>query len=406
MNTISKLTWLLLGFVGWSLVMRTIYTHNIIPQTPQNLDTEKASIQAMQSIYDILSEWYYDKEKLSFTGMRAGSIKWFVDAIQDPYTEYFTTEQNTDFMGALKWEEEFEGIGAAVAKKDEWVQIQEVFKGTPAAIAWLIPLDIVLEIDWEKTQNMTLTDAVKKIRGPKWSTVKLMVYRASEKDANKRVFTLEVTRNAVQIPSVSSEIIPLDSTDKKIWLISISIIGEETESLLQKEIATLVSANVQWIVLDLRWNGGGYLPKSVEIASHFIPKDKAVVTAKYSKHPTEKYMSKWYGQFENIPIVVLIDGLTASAWEVIAWALQQQRQATLVWVKTFGKWSIQTIADIGSGTALKYTIWKRYLPDDTNIDHEWIKPDIEVIFDREAYAKTALDNQKEKAIQVLKEKIQ
>lgn len=409
MNT-QKFTRFLLWFVAASLLLHTDYIDSYInkfvhQRNPQALTTQEESIASIESIYNVLTESYYDKDKLSLTGMWAGSIKGFVDALQDPYTEYFTTEQNTDFMDALKWEDEFEWIGAAVAKKDEWVQIQEIFKWTPAALAWLLPLDIVIEIDWEKTQNMTLTEAVKKIRWPKGSTVKLMIYRASEKTLEKRVFTVEVTRNAVQIPSVSSDIITLPNTDKKIWLIAISIIGEETETLLKKEIQTLRDVNVQWIVLDLRWNGGGYLPKAVEIASHFVKKDQIVVTAKYSKHPSETYTSKWYGDFENIPVVVLIDGLTASAWEVIAWALKQQNQATLVWVKTFGKWSIQTIAEIGSGTALKYTIGKRYLPDDTNIDHEWIKPDVEVIFDREAYAKNAIDNQKQKALDLLKEKL-
>ena len=337
--------------------------------------------------------------------MREGSIQWFVDALKDPYTEYLPAEKNTSFTTALKWEESFEGIGAALQKKDEGAVIQEVYKWTPAALAGLRPLDMIVEVSGAKTAGMDLQEIVSKIRGPKDTTVVLTIYRASEKEWSKKIFTVEVTRKKVDIPSVSSEIIPVPWTDKNIGLIAISIIGEETEVLLQKEIAALSWKNIAGVVLDLRWNGGGFLPKSVEIASHFIPKGKKIVTAKYTLFPSETYLSKWYGDFVSVPLVVLIDGLTASAWEIIAGALQQDRWAILVGTKTFGKWSIQTVGDVWSGTSLKYTIGKRYLPDDTNIDHEGITPDVEVIFDKDAYQKNARDVQEEKAIEILMGKV-
>lgn len=371
-----------------------------------NPTAEKAGLETIHNIQRTLQAWYYDKEKLSVTGMWEGSIKGFVNSLQDPYTEYLPAEKNTDFNQALKWEDSFEGIGAAVQKKDDGIQIQEIYKGTPSAIAWLQPLDLVLEINGEKTADLSLADAVAKIRGPKDTIVKLLIYREREKDSTKRVFTVEVTRKKVDIPSVKSEVVNAWG-GKNIGIIDISIIGEETEALLKQEIRSLAaSGNVAGIILDLRGNGGGFLPKAVEIASHFIPLGKKVVTAKYTLFPDETYMSKGYGDFEKLPIVVLVDGLTASAGEIIAWALQQTRGAVLVGSQTFGKWSIQTVATVGSGSALKYTIGKRYLPDDTNINHVGIAPDVSVLFDKDAYIKDQIDAQKDRAILEMKKLLQ
>jgi carboxyl-terminal processing protease len=400
MKTIKPIAYILIGVVLGMGVMSWIHPLQSVDRTSQNI--EKESLATMHSISTLLREWYYDKDKISASGMREGSIQWFVNALKDPYTEYFPAEKNTSFTSALKGEESFEWIGAALQKKDEGAIIQEVYKWTPAAIAGLRPLDMIVEVSGAKTAGMDLQEIVSKIRGPKDTTVKLTIFRGSEKELSKKIFTVEVTRKKVDIPSVSSELIPLTWTQKNLWLISISIVGEETEALLEKEIASLSWKNIAGVVLDLRGNGGWFLPKSVEIASHFIPKGKKVVTAKYSLFPSETYISKWYGEFETVPLVVLVDGLTASAGEIIAGALQQDRGATLVGTKTFGKWSIQTVGDVGSGTSLKYTIGKRYLPDDTNIDHEGIKPDIEVLFDKDAYQKNARDVQEEKAIEILK----
>lgn len=382
--------------------MQTIL-HKPIVETTDVLE-QKQAVHTIQEIYNTLQKEYYDKDKISATWLWEWAIKWFVWALQDPYTEYFTTDQNKEFTTQLQWQESFEWIGAGVQKKDDYVQIQEVYKWTPAAVAGLQPMDAIAEINGEKTKDMTISEAVQKIRGPKWTTVKLLIYRASEKDPAKRVFTVEVMRENVKIPSVTVSVLSWEN-GKNIAYIEIAMIWDQTEEFLKSEIAWLTGKNIWWVILDLRWNGGGYLPKAVEIASHFIPKGKVVVTWKYSILPTESFASKWYGDFENIPVVVLIDGLTASAGEIIAWAMRQHRQSILVGTTTFGKWSIQTVVDIGSGAGLKYTIWKWYLPDDTNINHEWIKPDIEVLFDREQYEKNALDVQKQRAIDELKKLI-
>lgn len=368
---------------------------------------EQKYITDIHSIYSLLEHGYFDKEKLSLSGMREWWVKWFVNAVGDPYTEYFTTDENADFITALKGEEDFEWIGAAVAKKEWGVQIQEVYKWTPAALVGLQPLDMVLSISGTKTDDLTLQEAVDMIRGPEWTSVELLIYRASRKDDGKNgIFTVQPIRQKVEIPSVQGESIALPQNKGNICYIEISVIGDMTDNALAKELFTCEKDDPQWYVIDLRGNGGGYLQKWVDIASHFLPKGVPVVSAKYSMFPSETYTTIEDGRYKGKPIVVLIDGLTASAGEIVAWALQQNVQAKLVGTSTFGKWSIQTVMSVGSGAWLKYTVGMRYLPDDTNIDKEGIKPDIEVVFDTESYQETMKDNQKDEAITTLAEMVQ
>jgi len=354
----------------------------------------------MQHVYDLLKTGYYDTDKISLTGMWEWSIKWFVTSLQDPYTEYFDTKENQDFSSELKGTDEFEWIWAAVQKKDTSIQIQEVYKDTPAARAWLRPLDLILEINGEKTTNMTTTQAVQKIRGAHDTKVKLTIYRATAQD--KKLFVVEVMREKVSIPTVTSDIITITWSKETIGYLSIGIIGEQTDALVSKALDDFTAHKVSWIILDLRWNGGGYLPVSVDVASHFLSGGLSVVTAKYRTMPSEQYQSMNTGNLMSQPLVVLVDGLTASAGEIIAWALQQDRKALLVWDTTYGKGSIQTVVELTSGSALKYTVWKRYLPDDTNIDHVGIKPDVVSLFDKDLYEKQHLDSQKEQAFLEMK----
>lgn len=167
-----------------------------------------------------------------------------------------------------------------------------------------------------------------------------------------------------------------------------------------------MAQKIEGIILDLRGNGGGFLPVAVEICSHFIPKNKLVVTAKYSSYEDEVYNSKGYGDLQNYPTIILVDEMTASAGEIIAMALQEQNGAKLVGKKTFGKGSIQTLEEFPDGASLKYTIGKRYSPSGKNINHTGVVPDIEVTFDTGLYINQRVDSQLEKAIDIMQTMIQ
>lgn len=355
--------------------------------------------ERFDAVYDILQTAYYDVDKINTGKMLDNAIKAYVDAIEDPYTVYMDSEQNSWFQEELKGESAFEGIGAVISKKDYYIQIDEIIKGSPAFKAGLMILDRIVMINTGSTKSLDVNQAVSQIRWPKWSAVKITIERV-HKDGEKEIIEKEIIRDKLVIPSVSSKIITW-SKGQNIGYINISIIGEETENLLKKSISDLKEQWFKGIILDLRGNGWGLLPVAVEVASHFIPKGKLVVGAKYTTFEDEKMVSLGYNDFSGVPVVVLIDWLTASAGEIIALALQQEIWAQLVGTQSFGKWSIQTMEEFDDGASLKFTVGKRYAPNGSNIDTTGIAPDVVIEFDADAYLENTTDNQLEKAKEVL-----
>lgn len=347
---------------------------------------------SLDEIRDLLTLHYYDKDHLDFATWLEAAKKWFVEALWDPYTFYFNQTENESFHEDLKGSEQFEWIWAVVTQKSDGVQLVEIIKWSPAFKAWLKLMDIIIEVDGEKIAKMSLTDIVdKKLRGPKWSEVELGVYRPSE----NKVFKVKLTRDVISVPSVSGKI--LDLSNKKVWYIEISKFGEDTEVSLESVIKDFDDQKLDGMILDLRGNWWGIVPIAVSVASHFIPADQLVVKTKYRNYPPEDLKSGGNWEYEKIPMVILVDGMTASASEIIALALKQDIWAVILWTKSYGKWSIQTIYDFQDGSALKYTVWKRFAPDGETIDGKWIEPDIKVEFDTQAYKEKDSDNQLDSA---------
>ena len=360
--------------------------------------------EKLDLVWTILKNQFVDPSMLHFDKMKEEAIKWFVWAIWDPFTVYLTKQENANFQKELKWTQDFEWIGAVVTKVEEWVMIEQVFKWYPAYKSGLRPLDIIIKINWEPTKDMSLAEAVSKIRWPAWTKVKLTIYRPSE----NKVFTIEVTREKVEIPSVTYEVKVL-TWWVKIWYINISIIWQDTAQALKNALDDLKKQWVKGFILDLRWNGGWYLDVAVDIASHFIPSWKVIVQTKYRVFPDQVYKSYWYPDWQWYPIVVLVDGLTASAAEIISAALRDDIGAKLVGTKTFGKCTVQTMKEFDDWSSLKYTIWKRFTPKGFSVcswwilPWKWLKPDVEVKFDMDLFKTKHIDNQLQKAEEVLYE---
>lgn len=355
--------------------------------------------ERFDTVYGVLQSSYYDLEKLNTGKMLDNALKAYVDAIDDPYTIYMDSQQNSGFQEELKGSSDFEGIGAVISKKDYYIQIDEIIKWSPAFNAGLRMLDRIVMINTWSTKSLDVNQAVSQIRGPKWTIVKLTIERVA-RDGSKEVIEKEITRDKLVIPSVNGKIITW-TDNSKIWYINISIIGEETENLLKTTLSDFKNQGIKGIILDLRGNGWGLLPVAVQITSHFIPKWKLVVSAKYTTFEDEKMVSEWYADYQDLPMVILVDGLTASAGEIIALALREDIGAQLVGTQTFGKWSIQTMDEFPDGASLKYTVGKRYTPNGENIDTTWATPDVVVDFDADQYTSKNIDNQLEKAKETL-----
>lgn len=361
----------------------------------QKVDFNTLSFSKYEEIYDVLDTQYIDADEVDFWDMQDNALKWFVDAIGDPYTTYLDVKENTAFDEAIQGTQNFEWVGAVVTKKKDGVLIEEVLKNSPAFKAWLQALDLVLKIDDQSVLDLDLFDAVQAIRGPKDSEVILTIFRESAEE----ILELPVIRGTIDVPSVSGKILwSSGSGDVHIGYIELATFWEDTAMKMKQVIWDLKN---QWtldgIILDLRWNGWWILPISIDVASFFLPAWDIVTSIDYSIYPDEELKSKWFGELEWLPVIVLIDLMSASASEIIAWALRDQIDATLIGTQSFGKWSVQTVKVFDDSSSLKFSIGKRYTPDGDNIDEEWIVPDIEVEFDRDLFLESGVDMQLDRA---------
>ena len=362
------------------------------------IEKHESKYAKFSAIDEILENEYYDEELLknSANDMIEWALVGYVGAIDDPHTMYLKEEQNTELMNELEDEAGFAGIWAVIQKQENYVVISEVLKNSPAALAGLLPLDKIYMIEDQTLENLTTQEVVKLIRGERWTEVNLFVEREWKNGEESMRFWMPITRDDVSIPSVTSEIFEKDG--KNLLYLEISIISNKTTALLLEEVRDAVetAGKIDWIILDLRGNEWWYLEEAIKLLGHFFPKDTLLVKSKYKAYEDIDHFSKWRWELWNYPIVILVDQLTASASEIIALKFQEEWKA-IIWMQTFGKWSIQSVEDFKDGSSLKYTVWKRYSPNDVNIDKEWITPDIEVERDYEKYKEDWTDNQLEAA---------
>lgn len=407
------LLWLALGISGTALVNYAsnhtwrAWDYTISVDNSQIIQNIRSKINPTKydkfdQIYQILSKQYYHSTgsaKLDETMMLEWALHGFVDGVWDPYTTYLDIQESSWLNQVLVGDQEFEWIGAVVSRKSDGIQIMEVLKSSPAQQAGIMPLDLIIKINDQPVDDMSVADAVKIIRWPKDTTVDLTIFRSSSQSIEE----ITVTRGVVNIPSVSRNIITNTWSNTKVGYIALSVFGEDTYMKFVDALTAISKESVAWYIIDVRGNGGGFLESAVDIASHFIPKWNIITTTRYSLFPEESYKSDWR-EWANrlLPVVVLMDEYSASASEVLALALQQNIDATLIGETTFGKWSIQTIYDFDDGSSIKYTIGRRYAPDNKNIDHIWVTPDQEVSFDGTGYQNDWIDNQLQSAVNYFK----
>lgn len=294
-----------------------------------------------------------------------GAIKGMVDALGDPYSSFMEPGQNQLLMQDLSGE--FDGIGAEMTIKDDKLIIVAPLDNSPAQKAGLKSQDQILEIDGQDTGKMSLDEAIAKIRGKAGTQVRLLVNRSDFKSPQE--FT--ITREKIVVKSVKYEI------KDNIAYIQISQFGDDTSALAKQAAEEIAKQNPRAIVLDLRDNPGGYLDAAVDVASLFMEKG-VVVKEQYKDGRIEELNTTLAGTLSKYKVVILINEGSASASEIVAGALRDSRQATIVGVKSFGKGSVQEIEDLQGDSALRITVAKWLTPSGKTIDKEGISPDIEV----------------------------
>lgn len=339
-------------------------------------------------ILEYMIEQYYYKDDVSQEDLENGIYRGLLDAVGDPYTTYYTKEEFDEFMEQTTGA--YYGIGAYVAQDLElnYPKVSSPIPGTPAEEAGLRKDDIIYEVDGVSTYDMDLNNVVALIKGEEGTTVDLTIYRDGE------YLHVTVERRKVEVPTVSYEML-----EDGMAYIQITEFDDVTPGQFSEALQSARNSGMKGLIMDLRGNPGGSVSAVVEIARMLLPEGLVVYTEdKYGER--EEYTCDGSNEFD-LPLVVLVDGNSASASELLSGAIQDYQKGTLVGTTTFGKGIVQQIMTLRDGSAIKITISSYYTPAGRNIHGTGIEPDVICEFDGEAYYSNGYDNQLEKAKEVL-----
>ncbi len=364
-RSLSAILVFLLAVVMFSLGARYGHGDLFKRSSSQNSTLARLDYTGTDEIFRELKQNF--DGKLDQTSLEDGLKEGLTKAAGDPYTEYLNAKEAKNFQNDL--DGSFTGIGAELSKDAQTKSIVVVapLSGYPAEKAGLKPKDVIAEIDGKSAYDITVSEAVDKIRGPKDTKVKLKVVRNE-----RETLDFEITRQEIKIPSVETK-----TLDNNIGYIKISRFADDTADLTQKAAKTLKEQQVKGVVLDLRGDPGGLLDAAVSVSSLWL-KDKTILTERRDGTIVKTFKSAGDSLLEGVPTVVLIDEGSASASEITAGALHDNKAAQLVGVKSFGKGSVQQLQQLSSGGVLKVTVARWYTPSGKNIDKAGIEPDKKV----------------------------
>lgn len=335
----------------------------------QAVDQSSADFTLFWKAWDIVNQKFPNASKVDNQARVYGAIKGMLASFRDPYTTFFTPDENKAFQTQIAGA--FDGIGAEIGQKEGSLIVIAPLKGSPAEKAGIKSGDAIIKIDNKSSSNLSIDDAIKVIRGPKGTTVALTIVRAGLKEPK----TITITRDTINLPIVDIE----NRTKEKVFIIHLYSFSANSSELFDEAYKKFLDSGDTKLVLDLRNNPGGYLDAAVNIASHFLNKDDVVVKeiGKDAKTDTLSHLSKGPGLGnKKIQMYVLINQGSASASEILAGALSEHNIATLVGDKSFGKGSVQEVIDLEDGTSMKVTIAKWYTPNGISISENGLTPKI------------------------------
>lgn len=361
-----------------------------VPINRDLVDAEK--FKAFWKAWVILDQKYVAAASTTEQDRIYGAIKGLASSYGDPYTVFFPPQESKMFAEDISGN--FEGVGMEIGIKNNQLQVVTPLKGSPAEAAGVKTGDQILKIgDTIVTPELSVDAAVKLIRGPHGTTVKILFLT---KDSSKPI-ERSITRQIINIPTLETS-----SKPGGIFVIRLFSFTAQSPELFRNALREFVLSGDHKLIFDLRGNPGGYLEAAWDMASWFLPAGKTVVTEDFGKNGSPKsYRSKGYDIFnDNLRMIILTDGGSASASEILAGALHEQGVAKLVGSKTFGKGSVQELVDITSDTSLKVTIARWLTPNGHNLSHEGLDPDYPVKVTAEDVA-AGKDAAMDKAVELL-----
>lgn len=370
------------GFGAWVGVTKIAYC---VPQ-PEGFD-----FSLFWDAYGKLQEKFIDSSEIDQQKIIYGAIQGMASSLGDPYTSFFNPEEAFRFQQDLSGS--FEGIGAEIAVRDNILTIIAPLRNTPAERAGLRAGDIILKIDSKDSLNITAEEAVGLIRGKRGTPVILTIVRESW-DAPKDI---KIVRDKIKIPSMDWSL-----ENDEIAYIQIFQFGETLSGDFKSAVVEILKSPAKKIILDLRNNPGGYLDVSKEIAGWFLESGEVITIEDFGPEKEQKeYRAEGSASLARYPVVVLINEGSASASEILAGALRDNKGSKLVGIKSFGKGSVQEVVSLRGGSFLKVTISRWLTPNGISISETGLEPDIKIeITDQDIEEER--DSQLEKALEIIK----
>lgn len=334
------------------------------------------SVESSWSIFyevmDVILRDYVEKD-VDLTKLIYGAIRGMLASLDDPYTRFMEPKAFNETKIHMKGQ--FYGVGIQIGIKNNHLTVISPIEGTPAYKAGIQSLDMIIAIDGSKTEGISLEEAVTKIRGDKGSEVVLTVYR---KSVDKKM-DIAILRDAIKLKSVSKKKI---LNEKVGYIQLVTFESKEATREMELAISELKEKGMQAVVIDLRNNGGGLLRNAIQIASIFIEEGTVVKTV--DRDGREDVISVIPGRVAcGLPLIILINEASASASEILAGAVKDNKRGTIVGMHSFGKASVQNIKPLADGSAVLVTIAKYLTPNGTDINKKGISPNIEVQFTTE-----------------------
>ncbi len=362
------------------LALNALVGFTVFAAGPENKQEEDAfeRMRVMMRVMQLIRQNYVDEAKADPGDLIYNALKGMVGSL-DPFSSFMEPSEYHSMMEAT--EGQFGGLGVVVTIRDDVLTIVAPIEGTPGAKAGLLAGDQIVEIEGQTTRDFGVSDAVQRLKGEPGTRVNITIFRPETSET--RQVTIE--RAIIEVPTVKD----VRVLDHAIGYVRITQFSEPTAEKLREALKSLVGQEIRGLILDVRNNPGGLLESAVDVCSYFLPKGKLIVlTEGRRSSQKQEFKSDGGKKFpRRVPIVILVNGGSASAAEIVAGCLQDHGVAELIGEKTFGKGSVQNVIGLPDGSALRLTTAKYYTPSRRVIHENGITPDIKVEISKEEQQK-------------------
>ncbi len=374
-----RLSWALLTglLIGNLLIGAHLYSQEALAD---DRETAYDNIALFTKVLEQIRDHYVEEDKTTYKDLVYGALRGMLSSL-DAHSQFLDPDMYTDMKDDTAGQ--FGGLGIVISIRDSVLTIIAPMEDTPGFRAGLISGDKIIEIDGESTEGLSLPEAVKKLRGEPGTKVEIKILRPKTHE----IKDVEIIRAIIEVASVKDAKVLEDN----IGYVRLTQFNEPSASDLQEELEKLVEQGIRALILDLRNNPGGLLSSSIEVSQKFLKRGEVVVSTRGRKEKQQQvFRAKGRHHYLDFPMVVLVNGGSASASEIVSGALQDHQRAILVGEKTFGKGSVQSVLPMDDGSAIRLTTAKYYTPNERVIHDKGIEPDIVVPISSDDWRKLLL----------------